>query len=131
MKGKNAAPGQEAAPSTNNQPHGTYGVRLRGSRQIAWWTVHQWIAPFLERVASWPMAGTPEWVALADDDPAKLAAVLDGGRFWALRLDTCQEEMAEASQAISECADWKQVASRIQQRTEYQQRNPWAKRVAS
>lgn len=34
------------------------------SRQVAWWPVHEFVAPALERAGSWPTAGTPEWRAL-------------------------------------------------------------------
>ncbi len=107
MKSKNAAPGQEAAPSKNNHSNATNADRRIGSRQVDWWSVHLFVAPLLERIESWPIAGTPEWAALADDDPAKLAAVLDGGRHWALRVDAYQDALADASKAIAAAADWK------------------------
>lgn len=83
--------------------------------QVAWWEVHSWVQPYLDAAGSWPMAGTPEWVALPDDHPAKLAALLDGARHWALRVDTAQEAMAQASRAISAAAPWSAIARRIHQ----------------
>lgn len=83
------------------------------SRQVDWFAVHEFVVPRLE-VACWPMAGTPLWVALDDDDPAKLAAVLDFGRRMALHLDTAQAALAEASHDISAAADWTTVARRVQ-----------------
>jgi len=82
------------------------------SSQVCWWRVHEWVTPLLSRVEEWPLAGSPLWDVLADNDPVKLAAVLDGGRHWALRIDTNQEAMAEAGRAISKSADWKGIAHR-------------------
>ncbi len=59
-----------------------------GSAQVSWWDVHEFVAPLLEHVGSYPMAGTPEWCALPDYDPAKTAALLDAARHWALRVET-------------------------------------------
>jgi hypothetical protein len=83
------------------------------SSQVDWYTVHLYAKPLLESVGSWPMVGTPGWRYLDDDDPAKLAAVYDASRYWALRVATSQEAMAEASRAISNAADWKAVANRL------------------
>ena len=75
------------------------------SRTGDWWSVHQYVEPTLTEVGSWPMLGTLAWQHLPHDHPAKLAAVLDGGRHWALRVDTAQEAMAEASRDISAAVD--------------------------
>lgn len=83
------------------------------SSQVDWYDVHLYAKPLLESVGSWPMVGTPGWRYLADDDPAKLAAVCDASQHWALRVATSQEAMAEASRAISNAADWKAVANRL------------------
>lgn len=80
---------------------------------MCWWGVHEWVNPFLERIGAWPMVGTTAWSDLADDDPAKLAALLDAAQHWALRVDTCQEAMAEASRAVSQAADWGAIAQRM------------------
>ena len=88
---------------------------MTGSQQVSWWSVHQHVTPLLVSTGTWPMAGTPEWCQLADDDPRKLAALLDAARHWALRVETCQQSACEASQAISAAADWKAVARRIHQ----------------
>jgi hypothetical protein len=62
------------------------------------------------------MAGTPEWCALPDDDPVKLAALFDAARHHALRLDVNQAARAEASRDISAAADWPAIATKIFQR---------------
>ncbi len=79
------------------------------SQQVAWWPVHEFVAPVLARIGSWPMVGTPEWCALPDDDRRKIAAVFDAARHWALRVDMSQEARAEASKAISAATDWTTV----------------------
>lgn len=59
------------------------------------------------------MAGTPEWCALSDQDPRKLAALLDAAQHWALRVDTAQEAQAQASRAVSEALPWREIATRV------------------
>lgn len=81
------------------------------SQQVSWWSVHEQVAPILARVgSSWPTVGTPQWCELADDDPRKLAALLDAAQHWALRMETCQQARCETSKDISAAADWKSIA---------------------
>jgi hypothetical protein len=77
---------------------------------VAWFEVHQFVAELVAGVAPRPPAGTPAWCALADDDPRKLAAVLELGVHMALKIDAEQTARAEASQAVSSAADWTAVA---------------------
>jgi hypothetical protein len=86
------------------------------SSAVSWCSVHEHVAPLLEAAGSWPMVGTPEWCDLDDDDPRKLAALLDAARHWALRLETCQQARAEASRDISAAADWPAIADHIRRR---------------
>lgn len=88
-----------------------------GSRVIDWWPVHLFVAPLLEEAATWPLAGSVAWQDLASDHPAKLAAVLDGGRRDALRNDTTNASLAEASHDISGAANWGDVAAAIRRRS--------------
>jgi hypothetical protein len=83
------------------------------SQQVSWWSVHEHVAPMLEQVQSWPTIGTPTWCQLPDDDPAKLAALLDAAQHWALRVETCQQARADASREISAAADWSAIATEI------------------
>jgi hypothetical protein len=83
------------------------------SRSVSWWSVHEFVEPLLAAVGQWPMAGTPEWCALPDDDPVKLAALYDDARHWALRLETSQQALAETSRDISAAADWAAMATEI------------------
>ena len=77
------------------------------------------------------MAGTPAWCALDDTDPAKWAALLDGGQHWALRVDTCQAATVEASRDISAAVNWPDVARELKGLREFHAARPWLKRVAS
>jgi hypothetical protein len=86
---------------------------IASSQQVSWWSVHEHVTPLLEAAGSWPMVGTPAWCALADTDPRKLAALLDGAQHWALRMDSCQEARADASHAISAALDWPAIANEI------------------
>jgi hypothetical protein len=97
--------------------------------QVAWWEVHSWVQPYLDAAGSWPMAGTPEWVALPDDHPAKIAALFDAAQHWALRVETCQVAECEASHAISAAADWSAIATRIRTHNDFYRFRPWLKRV--
>jgi hypothetical protein len=105
--------------------------RCTSSQQVSWWDVHEHVAPILEAVGDWPMAGTPAWCALPDDDPRKLAALLDAAQHWVLRVETCQVAECEASHAISAAADWGAVGRRIRDHNEFYQARPWLRRRAS
>lgn len=80
------------------------------SQQVAWWDVHCFVERQLTAVEDFPMAGTPAWRELPDDDPRKWAAVLDAGVHHTLRVEVAQTAMAEASQAISASANWSVIA---------------------
>jgi hypothetical protein len=82
-----------------------------GSAQVSWWDVHLWVADALADIDGWPAAGTPAWCDLDDTDPRKIAAVLHAGEHWALRVETCQQAMAETSRDISGAADWSAIAT--------------------
>jgi len=91
----------------------TKRATLTISAQVSWWSVQEYVTPVLERAGSYPMAGTPAWCALADDDPAKIAGIFDAARHWALRVETAQAAQCEASHDISAAADWSSVAKQI------------------
>lgn len=79
------------------------------SRQVAWLTVLE----FVQRLGVDPVtalvAGSPAWNELPDEHPDKLGAVLAAGVHHALRLDTAQAAMADASKAVAASADWTRV----------------------
>lgn len=81
-----------------------------GSRTVDWWPVHTYVLPVLDRVGTWPMAGTLAWSALDNDDPAKIAALFDAARHHALRVDAAQEALAQASRDIAGAVDSQSIA---------------------
>lgn len=83
---------------------------------MSWLAVHRFVLPMLTKVGSWPMLGTAAWRALATDDPARWASLLDGGQHWALRLELNQEALAQASKDVASAADWPAVAREALQR---------------
>lgn len=83
-----------------------------GSHMVAWFTVWEYVQQLMPETGSWPRAGTPSWAALDDDDPRKLAAVLEAGVHHALRIDAEQTVRAEASRDVSTAADWTAIAQR-------------------
>jgi Protein of unknown function (DUF2742) len=103
--------------------------KIVSSQQVHWWSVHTYVAPWLETVGSWPTVGTPEWCALPDDHPTKLAALYDAAQHWALRLDACQEARAEASRAVSGAVDWRALSREINSRADFYAVRPWLRRV--
>lgn len=83
------------------------------SRAVAWWPVHEFIAALTAQAGHLPMAGTPAWCELPDDDPRKLLALAADGEHHVLRVEIAREARAEASKAIAAGADWSAVSSEI------------------
>lgn len=102
-----------------------------GSRQVSWWSVHEFVAPLLEQADEWPMAGTPEWCLLDAEDPLKWIALLDAARHHALRVETAQEAVADAATAISKDHDWRAISQEISQRRSFYEARPYLKRIPS
>ncbi|GAB3029441.1 DUF2742 domain-containing protein [Mycobacterium bourgelatii] len=101
------------------------------ARSVNWSAVNEFVQPHLDRVGGYfPTVGSPEWCALADDDPAKIAAVLNAGQHWALHLELAQQARCDASKAISAAEDWGTVSRQIQQRREFYAEKPWLRRSA-
>ncbi|MHA3021268.1 DUF2742 domain-containing protein [Mycobacterium sp. BMJ-28] len=93
--------------------------------------MHEFIGEVLKQAGEWPLLGTPAWCSLANDDPRKWAAVLDGGQHHALRIELNQEARAEASRSLSVAADWSKVSRDMLQREAFYTAKPWLRRVAS
>ncbi|WP_237394481.1 DUF2742 domain-containing protein [Mycobacterium paraintracellulare] len=92
---------------------------------MSFWSVHEHIESTLAAVGSWPMAGTPAWCELDETDPRKLASLLDAARHWALRVETCQQALADASREVSAAANWSELADDIRRlRGAYVPRRP-------
>ena len=100
------------------------------SRQVSWWSVHEFVGAVLNQANDWPMLGTPAWCSLAHDDPRKWAALLDAAQHWALRVETCQESECQASRDISATADWGQISRRMREHNEFHAARPWLRRVS-
>jgi hypothetical protein len=98
-----------------------------GSRQVQWWTVHTFVEPLLEQVQSWPMIGTQAWVELAATDPIKIAALYDAARHHALRVDTAQQAVCDAGEAISAAENWSAIAQARRAEREWRNEHPWAR----
>jgi hypothetical protein len=122
--------GQYHHVRTDNDQSNAGTRRRGGSAAVSWWSVHEFVTPHLESVGVWPMGGTPEWVGLPDDHPAKLAALLDAAQHWALRAETGQQAQCQASQAISGAADWSAISREINARNDLYAQKPWLKRVS-
>ncbi len=102
---------------------------MRQSQAVAWWPVHEFVAPLLTQIETWPMAGTPAWCDLPDDHPAKWAALLDAAQHHALRVEIAQEARRDAAESISAATDWPAIANATRERAEFCAANPWARRV--
>ena len=97
-------------------------------RQVPWWDVHTYVTAVGEHLGRPIGLGTPAWCALADDDPAKTAALLDASSIGRCGGNRQQAE-CEASHAISAAADWSAIARNIKDRNEFYAARPWLKRV--
>lgn len=98
-------------------------------RLITWEPVHAFVGRLLAGRTTHITAGTPEWIALDDDDPRKTTAVLIAGSRWALEqsLDQLDDRRAAAKEAavdIAEARDWAVVAQRIRDRDAFYREHP-------
>lgn len=99
---------------------------------------HQTVREFVARthlpVGGEHLAGTPEWNALPDDDPAKLGAVILSGLQRVLEIEVAdlhrqREASKSAAVEVSHALDWRRVAKRIRERDEWLRAHPWGRRV--
>lgn len=106
---------------------------ITASRQVSWWPVYDYINRQRRRFGalelSGPLLGTPAWVVLPDDHPAKLSAVLNAAEAVAYSVNADQAAAAAASRAISAAADWSAIAKANRDRADFLAAHPWAKRV--
>lgn len=100
------------------------------SRQVAWWPVHEFITAVVAQAnyAALPVAGTPAWCELADGNPQKLLALAVAGEHHALRMETAQQALAEASHGIAGAADWPAVGREMAQLNAFYAERPWLRR---
>lgn len=85
------------------------------SQQVNWYETHLFLESALSQAncGPLPMAGTPAWCSMADHDPRKLLALAVFGVHHALRVETAQQGMAQASRDISASTDWSGLAQRV------------------
>jgi len=98
------------------------------SGQVDWWSVHEFVAPYLTAA---PMAGTPAWCDLPADDPLKWIALLDAARHWALRVETCQAAACEASRDVAAAYDWAAISVEFHRLTGFYAEKPWMRRTSA
>lgn len=79
------------------------------SRVVAWWPVHEFISALVDQANHQPVAGSPAWCLLADDDPNKLLALAVAGEHHVLRMETAQEALADASKVVAASTEWSKV----------------------
>lgn len=123
-------PKPHPAASGDRAGNSTAGQSISSS-QVSWWPVHEFIKAVVAQanVGPLPLAGTPAWMQLRDDDPRKLLAVAVDGEHHVLRTESAQVALAEASRAVAAAADWPEVAREVHARTNFRATRPWAKRV--
>ena len=101
------------------------------SRAVSWWETHLFVTRVTAHAADLPTAGTTAWLALSDDDPRKLLALAVAGEHHVLRVETAQEQLAEASKDVSAAIDWVAFAQRNHARTNFRARRPWMNRKST
>lgn len=100
------------------------------SQQVSFWSVHTFVERYLATAGEFPMCGSPAWCLLPDDSREKWAALLDFAQHHALRVETAQEQRAEASRDVAAAADWPQVARELLQLDGFRRAHPWARHRA-
>ncbi|MDZ7883300.1 MAG: DUF2742 domain-containing protein [Mycobacterium sp.] len=87
--------------------HDTIVAGSPASKQVSWWPTHEFIAALVANANNLPIAGTPAWQALSDNDPAKPIALAVAGEHHVLRIEVAQTALAEASKAVASVPDWR------------------------
>ena len=82
------------------------------------------------------IAGSPEWQALDDDDPQKLAAVIAAGSRWCLEEEIEQHRRRREAQkdiaiGLLEELPWKKIRQQMADRDAFYKKNPDLKRKVS
>jgi len=103
---------------------------------VNWEAVRDFVYRLPARPNTTIIAGSPEWCALDDDDPAKLAALITAGSRWVLEEEIDQlarRRQAQKDMALGllETLPWAQICKQIEQRDEFYRKNADLKRRAS
>lgn len=106
------------------------------STPITWGPVRDFVHRVLGGRHTTIIVGTPEWIALPDDDPAKTIAVLTAGSRWVLeqeldQLDNRRAATKDAATEIASALDWARVAKRIRDRDQWRRDHPDLNRKVS
>ena len=88
---------------------------MTSSRLVSWPEVNRFITEAIKAAtyAPLPIAGTPSWCELADDDMRKLISLAVAGEHHVLRCDLEQAAAADAAKTIATAEDWPAVARQI------------------
>lgn len=103
---------------------------------VSWEAVRDFVYRLPVRPITSIVAGTPEWIALDDDDPAKLAALITAGSRWVLEEEIDQihrrrQAHKDMALGILETLPWEQIRRQIEQRDSFYRNHPDLKRRAS
>lgn len=103
------------------------------SQQVNWWEAHLFMQAALAQANCGPLPwpGTPAWCAMSDGDPRKMLALAEFGEHHALRVETAQAALADASRDVSASADWSQIAREVQQRQAAEGSGAYIRRVTA
>jgi hypothetical protein len=82
---------------------------ITATKQVDFMVVHELVAPILQEVPAWPVAGTLLWAQLPNTDPAKWCALLDAARYQALQMQVQQEHLDDAAKSIAGSQEWADV----------------------
>lgn len=88
---------------------------LSTSRVVSWPEVNRFITEVIKAAtyAPLPIAGTPSWCELADDDIRKLIALAVAGEHHVLRCDLEQNAAADAARTIAAAENWPAIARQL------------------
>lgn len=114
-----------------------YGdLGLGTDEPVAWEPVHAFVGRLLAGRHTTIICGTPEWIALDDDDPRKTTALIAAGNRWVLEQSLAQIDQRRiaakhAAIDIAEARDWARVAKGIRDRDAFYREHPDLKRKVS
>lgn len=96
---------------------------------VNWEAVRDFVYRLPARPNTTIIAGSPEWCALDDTDPAKLAALITAGSRWVLEEEIDQlARRREAQKAMAlgllEELPWKKIRQQMADRDAFYKKNP-------
>ncbi|MDH3007089.1 DUF2742 domain-containing protein [Gordonia alkanivorans] len=99
------------------------------SYDVNWEAVRDFVYRLPARPNTTIIAGSPEWRALDDQDPQKLAAVITAGSRWCLEEEIEQrrrrrEAQKDMSMGLLEELPWKKIRQQMADRDAFYKKNP-------